>query len=87
MLKLVGAVRNLACDYSYYLKKSSYTKTTPKHVMSEELLEKLLKNTEFANHAAGKFTWHGGETLMRPCPSTKGHGTAKKICSRTHHRQ
>ena len=43
MLKPVGAVCNLACDYCYYLEKSNLYKELPKHVMSEELLEKFIE--------------------------------------------
>ena len=41
MVKPVGAVCNLACDYCYYLEKANLYKDNPKHVMSDELLEKL----------------------------------------------
>ena len=43
MLKPVGAVCNLACDYCYYLEKSKLYRDNPKHVMSEELLEKFIR--------------------------------------------
>lgn len=67
MLKPVGAVCNLACEYCYYLEKAKLYKNTPKHVMSEELLEKFIE--EYINSQTMPqvlFTWHGGETLMRP---------------------
>ena len=67
MLKPVGAVCNLACEYCYYLEKSRLYKDNPKHVMSEELLEKFIE--EYINSQTMPqvlFTWHGGETLMRP---------------------
>ena len=67
MLKPVGAVCNLACDYCYYLEKSNLYKDLPKHVMSEELLEKFIE--QYLNSQTMPqvlFTWHGGETLMRP---------------------
>lgn len=67
MLKPVGAVCNLACDYCYYLEKAKLYKENPKHVMSEELLEKFIE--EYINSQTMPqvlFTWHGGETLMRP---------------------
>lgn len=67
MLKPVGAVCNLACDYCYYLEKAKLYKGNPKHVMSEELLEKFIE--EYINSQTMPqvlFTWHGGETLMRP---------------------
>ena len=43
MLKPVGAVCNLACDYCYYLEKSKLYVNNPKHVMSDELLEKFIE--------------------------------------------
>ena len=62
MLKPVGAVCNLACDYCYYLEKSKLYRDNPKHVMSEELLEKFIE--EYINSQTMPqvlFTWHGGE--------------------------
>lgn len=67
MLKPVGAVCNLACEYCYYLEKAKLYNNNPRHVMSEELLEKFIQ--EYINSQTMPqvlFTWHGGETLMRP---------------------
>lgn len=67
MVKPVGAVCNLACEYCYYLEKANLYKENPKHVMSDELLEKFID--EYINSQTMPqvlFTWHGGETLMRP---------------------
>lgn len=67
MLKPIGAICNLACDYCYYLEKSNLYKDNPKHVMSDSLLEKFIE--EYINSQTMSqvlFTWHGGETLMRP---------------------
>ena len=66
MLKPVGSKCNLDCDYCYYLEKENlYEKRNP--VMSEELLEKFIKQyIESQTMPEIMFTWHGGETLMRP---------------------
>ena len=67
MLKPAGALCNLACDYCYYLEKAKLYQESPKHVMSDELLEKFIE--EYVNSQTMQevlFTWHGGETLMRP---------------------
>lgn len=67
MLKPIGAVCNLACDYCYYLEKSKLYQDNPKHIMSDGLLEKFIE--EYINSQTVSqvlFTWHGGETLMRP---------------------
>jgi len=67
MLKPIGSRCNLACDYCYYMEKSNLYKDNPKHVMSEELLERFID--EYINSQTMSqilFTWHGGETLMRP---------------------
>ena len=67
MLKPVGALCNLACDYCYYLEKSKLYTHNPRHVMSDELLERFIQ--EYIGSQTMPrvmFTWHGGETLMRP---------------------
>lgn len=67
MLKPVGALCNLACDYCYYLEKSKLYTHNPRHVMSDELLERFIKEyIESQTMPQIMFTWHGGETLMRP---------------------
>lgn len=72
MLKPIGAHCNLACDYCYYLEKVKLYDDVPKHVMSEELLEKFTKEyIEAQTMNEVLFTWHGGETLMRPLPFYK----------------
>lgn len=70
MLKPAGSICNLACEYCYYLEKSNLYRTediSGKYIMSEELLEKFTE--EYINSQTQPqvlFTWHGGETLMRP---------------------
>lgn len=68
MTKPVDAVCNLACKYCYYLEKTNlYKDNKSKYVMSDSLLEKFIK--EYINSQTMPqvlFTWHGGETLMRP---------------------
>lgn len=67
MLKPVGSVCNLACDYCYYLEKAKLYPSVKKHVLTEELLEKFIKEyIECQTVPEILFTWHGGETLMRP---------------------
>ncbi len=67
MLKPVGALCNLACDYCYYLEKSKLYTQNPRHVMSDELLKRFIKEyIESQTIPQVMFTWHGGETLMRP---------------------
>lgn len=67
MLKPVGAACNLACNYCYYLEKSNLYKHQPKRQMSEELLERFVKDyigAQTMNEVV--FTWHGGEPTLRP---------------------
>lgn len=67
MLKPVGAVCNLACEYCYYLEKGKLYPELKNHVMSEQLLEKFIREyLEIQTMPEVLFTWHGGETLMRP---------------------
>ncbi len=67
MLKPIGAHCNLACDYCYYLEKAKLYGNIPKHVMSEEMLEHFTHEyIQSQTMPQVLFTWHGGETLMRP---------------------
>ncbi len=67
MTKPAGSLCNLACNYCYYTEKSKLYKQNPKHIMSDELLEKFIKEyIECQTTPQIMFTWHGGETLMRP---------------------
>ena len=70
MAKPVGSVCNLACTYCYYLEKSHlYQHEDPagRFTMSDELLERFIKQyIESQTMPQVLFTWHGGETLMRP---------------------
>ena len=44
MLKPVGSVCNLACEYCYYLEKGKLYPEVKNHIMSEQLLEKSSRN-------------------------------------------
>ncbi|MFZ4454803.1 MAG: anaerobic sulfatase-maturation protein [Bacteroidales bacterium] len=67
MLKPVGSLCNLDCHYCYYLEKSNLYSDYKSKIMTEQLLEKFVE--EYLNSQTQRevlFTWHGGETLMRP---------------------
>ena len=70
MTKPVSSICNLACEYCYYLEKNNLYKTddkTDKFIMSEALLEKFTQQyIESQTQPQILFSWHGGETLMRP---------------------
>ena len=68
MAKPAGALCNLACKYCYYLeKKNLYTRQNCANVMSDDILEKFVKDyIEMQTAPSVLFTWHGGEPLMRP---------------------
>ena len=67
MIKPAGASCNLACDYCYYLEKKNLYAESKRHLITEELLEKLTKEyIELQTSDSVLFTWHGGEPMMRP---------------------
>jgi len=71
MLKPVSSVCNLSCKYCYYLEKANIFKTeenlNDKFTMKDELLEKFIDlYISSQTQPQVLFTWHGGETLMRP---------------------
>ena len=66
MLKPVGPICNLRCNYYYYLEKKELYGDEKRFTMSEQLLEKFVEeyiNSQTTNDIL--FTWHGGEALMR----------------------
>lgn len=66
-VKPVGAACNLRCEYCYYLEKSRLYAGEPCKTMSDEMLELFVK--EYIGSQTSPdvlFTWHGGETLLRP---------------------
>ena len=66
MLKPAGAHCNLACKYCYYLEKNNLYQNTPRHLMSDEMLEQFTREyIEAQSMPQVLFTWHGGEPLMR----------------------
>ena len=66
MLKPAGAHCNLACKYCYYLEKNNLYQNTPRHLMSDEMLEQFTREyIEAQTMPQVLFTWHGGEPLMR----------------------
>lgn len=67
MLKPAGSLCNLRCKYCYYLEKSQLYQQDKNHVITDALLEKFIKDyIEAQVSPEVLFTWHGGETLMRP---------------------
>ncbi len=66
MLKPAGARCNLRCKYCYYLEKELLYPDDKVHTMSDELLEKFIREY-IDSQTTGEvlFTWHGGETLLR----------------------
>lgn len=67
MLKPAGSLCNLRCKYCYYLEKEKLYTDSRQHIISDSLLEKFVKEyIEAQTTPQVLFTWHGGETLMRP---------------------
>lgn len=67
MAKPVGAACNLRCDYCYYLEKSRLYGDDVRPILSDELLERFVREyIESQTTAEVLFTWHGGEPLLRP---------------------
>lgn len=72
MLKPVGARCNLNCSYCYYLEKAKLYPEAKRELMSEELLERFVREyIESQTMDDVLFTWHGGEPLLRPLPFYK----------------
>lgn len=67
MLKPAGSLCNLRCKYCYYLEKNALYTEQKNHVISDEILDKFIREyIEAQTSPDVLFCWHGGETLMRP---------------------
>lgn len=67
MLKPAGSLCNLRCKYCYYLEKNALYTEQKNHVISDEMLNKFIREyIEAQTSPDVLFCWHGGETLMRP---------------------
>lgn len=67
MLKPAGSLCNLACKYCYYTEKRKLYPHEPSQIISDDILERFTKQyIEMQPTPSVLFTWHGGETLMRP---------------------
>jgi uncharacterized protein len=67
MAKPAGPTCNLACKYCYYLEKDNLYSGDARHIMSDAVLERYIKLYIEAQTTQGvQFTWHGGETMIRP---------------------
>lgn len=67
MTKPIGSACNMACKYCYYLEKANLYKGCGSQMMSDELLEKFVKEyIESQTMDDILFVWHGGEALLRP---------------------
>lgn len=67
MAKPAGPACNLACEYCYYLDKADLYATRGPKNMSDDTLERYIRSyIESQTLPAVQFTWHGGETMLRP---------------------
>lgn len=64
LVKPAGADCNLACEYCFYLKKSALYPETPRHRMSEAVLEELVRQVMQDGAEALSFGWQGGEPTL-----------------------
>lgn len=62
MAKPAGSRCTMRCSYCYYLEKSRYSTHEKQHVMSDRILDELIRDTVRLNPGpVVSFVWHGGE--------------------------
>jgi uncharacterized protein len=65
MAKPIGPLCNLACDYCYYLGKTSLFPAGERYRMSDEVLEAHVRSVfEASSGPLVCFAWHGGEPTL-----------------------
>ncbi|MHC1731707.1 MAG: anaerobic sulfatase maturase [Bacteroidales bacterium] len=64
-IKPVGAACNLRCSYCYYLDKGCLRRETGRSIMSDEVLEEVIRQHFKASGGSEVFfSWHGGEPTI-----------------------
>lgn len=67
MAKAAGSACNMRCRYCYYLDKHQYYPTDKAMIMPDDVLEEFIRQyIEAQTTPRVLFTWHGGESLLRP---------------------
>jgi len=65
LLKPSGPDCNMACEYCFYLKKSTLFSSSKTHRMSDTILEEVIRQMMLESVPEVSFSWQGGEpTLM-----------------------
>ena len=65
MVKPIGAVCNLECQYCYYLKKKDLYPDAGQLRLADELLERyIVQHLEASTSESVLFSWHGGEPTV-----------------------
>ncbi len=65
MVKPVGSRCNMRCSYCYYLSRDQYSTHEVQTVMSDQMLERLIRDTIKASPGpVVSFVWHGGEPTL-----------------------
>ena len=86
MLKPAGSLCNLRCKYCYYLEKQKLYSNCKNQIINDSMLEKFIKEyIEAQTSPSVLFTWHGGETLMRPIAFYKKALELQRIYARGRH--
>ena len=67
IVKVVGDFCNLKCGYCFYNTRDQLTR----HIMSDAVLEKFLREYMELFHGHLSFIWHGGEPLLAGLPFFK----------------
>ena len=65
MAKPIGPLCNLDCSYCFYLHKQNLLQSSNKWRMSDEILERFIKQyIEGHDHNEVIFSWQGGEPTL-----------------------
>ena len=68
LIKPASADCNLNCEYCFYLEKCHLYPDTPRHRMSEAVLEQMVKSFMATSQSTYSFGWQGGEPTLMGLP-------------------